>query len=392
MTDADAPKRVYLDQSAFSDIAHQTTSLGTLLREAIARGVAEVWAGPAHMMETAQVQDAAFRSKLARTILDFIGGRRLWRGDEYEAVAHFMDTLDALVEGAVRTRIYFNHHAGTSARVALGALGLLASGHTPDLHSVVERLRRTKLTSQVLHARFAVDPDTFARELRRTVEEGLVTDKDLFADLDKLSLADLERERVELLERAHRLSKGARSSLEKRRDLICRSYAALSVGEMLDHTLPLPIEQDATFDIPRLVNAWPDFQRATKAPSLPKEIAIETNVSALHDPAVTRIVLQQALRGFVEDPNPLPYIGQQVVLRELEYRLNQGQIPTGGLTFDAQHGPAAMVFDIVVVRDKALRRGLRAIAGWIERSTNGRSKPAIVDSDDEVRRVLSLPS
>ena len=108
------PLKVYLDQSAYSQFLNQSphdwkkADVASILLKARDAKIAEVWASPTNVLETAQATDR--RKDLANIILSLTDARRMWPGHEFERVRDFLGFFDVRAKGFWRQKEFYAHH------------------------------------------------------------------------------------------------------------------------------------------------------------------------------------------------------------------------------------------------------------------------------------------
>ena len=389
-------RRVYLDQSAFSDMLDaqggwQRSELGQVLIAAREADKAVVWAGPTNVIETIQATDPARRRALASLILDLIDAKRMWWGHEFEAVEDFFLFLTASAPDAVLFRQYFEHHGEVARQVWLGGLGLVAATGGTHLGVVVEALRRTKAINRLIHARFALDPGEWVDRMVAAVRELKTTAADPLADVEKMTNDEIEDEISRLAAGARKLDKVGLGKLNKHREQIAQAYGGIEIGQMLRGIFTLPMDIQLTFNIPHIVSRWPELQRKTGCESLPQDIRQASPEALAADPAIARTVIELAIRAAARRGLMTTFLGQQVILREMQRAMNDKDVPTGGLTFDADHAAALVRHEVFITHDEWLAASLKTLAGSIEKETAGHWRPAVVTNAKQLRAVLDKP-
>lgn len=393
-TPANRPLNVYLDQSAYSSFRNESptdwkqASLARLLLEAQEAHLVQVWASPTNVLETLQATDLKVRSDLARIILELIEARRMWHGHEFAAVQHFMDFLRHCAPNAIRFPQFLTARVGNSRRIWLGGLGLLASTDKLRLEPLIASLTRVKTTSRLLHARFAVNPNNWVDEMIRTVEKERTSKGDPFAGCDNHTLAQMETEIAALEPQFNRLSKRDMTRLNRDREKLARAYGAIEVGRILETVFTLPLEIESMFNIPHLVERWSCIQARTGCRALPREVIEAEESSLTCDPLMVRTVLQHAIYAAARIGLVPQTFAYEVVLRDLQNCINDRRIPTGGLTFDADHAATLSFCDIFVSRDTTMTASAKTIAKRIAEETTGRWQIDVVADERQLAKAL----
>ena len=394
--EASQPHNVYLDQSAYGRMLEgasnwRESDVGAVLTRAQSAGEAQVWAGPTNVIETIQATRTDRRKALASMMLELIHVKRIWWGHEFEAVDDFFVFLTRFVPDAIRFRQYFEHHATVSQQTWLGVLALAASVDGPHFGPVAEDLRHTKAVNQLLHARFALAPDEWVTKMIAAAEGLETTDEDPLADLTSLSTQQITDEIDRLSRGALKLTKLATQRLDKKRDTIAKAYGGIEIGSILQAVFRLPLEIPLTFNIPEIVAHWSEVQEATGCAPLPREIQMTDPAELAGNASVAFIVVQHAIRAAGRKGLMSTTIGIQVIVREMQRCMNHEELPTGGLSFDADHAAALKRHDVLVTHDTWLASTLKAIAHKLETATGGKWRPQIVTTAKQLQEALTRP-
>lgn len=367
----------------------QAGEIASLLHDAQSVGTAQVWAGPTHVMETVQTQDINRRRHLAQTILEMIEFRRTWWGYEFEVISEFLGFVETIAPGAIRTHHFFDHHASIAREQYLGALGLIVAVTTAKFEVPIAKLQRAKASSQLLHARFAVDPEKWINRMIEVVDKEETKKEQDFEGPNAMTMEEMEAEIAALQHSAAKLSKRALQKLNSHRDRICKAYSAMEVGPVLSSVFTLPLELEVMFDIPKLATSLKTLETECGRTLLEKEARDAQLKDFAANPRLTRATLQAAIRAATQVGIPTSYIGFQIVLRELQQCFNRQTLPTGGLTFDVQHSGAIAHFDIVMTTDTTLAGNLKTMANYIEQRSNGVRHCAVVSDAKQLKKALA---
>jgi hypothetical protein len=387
-------KKVYLDQSVYGSLLDggmpnwNTSRIAAVLLDANAAGSAEVWAGPTNVIEALQANNPERRKQLASVMLDLIDAKRMWWGHEFEAINEFFHLLESFAPGAIWNREFFAHRAETTRQVWLGGLGLLAATGKLSLTPVLASLRKLKATNQLLFARAAVDPDTWYKQVLQTVDSWATTSDDVFAEYDAMTLEQIEQKTHELAATFKKASKKTQDHLKVNRGKIAKAHGALEIGFLLLYTFTLPMEMQLTFDAAAIVKGWPMFQEKLGCPPLPKEVREASPEDLRAEPTLFYRVLAETIRAAARTDFLTTALGFEVVLRETQRKISDKKLPTGGLTFDADHAAALVHFQVIVCHDDVLADSLTELASLVEKHTGGKWRPQIVRTADELTTVL----
>jgi hypothetical protein len=213
------------------------------------------------------------------------------------------------------------------------------------------------------------------------------TRNDLFAEIDKLKADEIEREILELQDSAKKPDKKHLDRLNKERATIAAAYGALDVGAMLQSVLRLPGALEMTLDTSALVDAWPEAQKRMGLPSMPKS-AVDAAPSERRSGALFVSIIDAAIRAWAGKLPLTPSLSYEALIRDLTRNINQKELPTAGLVFDADHAAALRRVDVFVSRDKILVETARALAKSIEEVTGGKMLRSVAASHDELRGIL----
>jgi hypothetical protein len=400
-------KRVYLDQCVVSHLAGDVpqdwrkTPMGAVLSEASAKGAVEVWASPAHVLETLLCAEydptgkvipgemTTKRARIARTLLELCEGKRMSASYEFLLVGEFIQLLQQLAPSCVRTVGIFERLKRDNQMIYAGGLGLLAALPEIDRPDAAIPLIRCKLSTRLLHSRFARDPEAFVEELVAVSREFRLTDEDLFAEIDALPLSKLKEEIEANLKTPGKLTPKTRVSLEKNRSEIASAYGAVEIGQCLEAVFGDVLLIMLTFDTGELRRQWDGLCKTLKVSvSMPKEFAVADPVACETDATLAMAGLGQFFRHVARDALLSPQVAHQVILGQLEICLNAGEIPTGGVGFDAEHAAMLAHVNVFVTSDTQLENLAKRAAKKIEKATGGQWLVEVVSNADQLRKAL----
>lgn len=385
---------VYADQNIYSQMLQpgvtdwRTGEMASTIIQAQRQGSAQIWVGPTNIIETLQATDVGRRRQLAAMMLELTENRRVWWGHEFEAISDFFCFLEAFAPDAIRHPAFFEHHATTMRQIWSGALALIAA--TGALHTtpLIEELRKLKAVNRLMHARFAADPHQWVDRMVEVVEKFQTTDANVFAEFDAMTLAEIEQTIGALENQIRRLDRDALAKLNKNRARISKAYGAVEVGRMLTAVFRLPMELQLVFDVPHIVERWPVLQKNVGCPPLPVEVRVAERVQLTADARLVQVVIQQAIFAAAHVGLMTTEIAHQAALLDLQKCINDRQLPTGGLTFDADHATAIKRFHVFICRDTNLAHSLKTIAHMVEDRSNGHWKPQIVCNPRQLADVI----
>ena len=183
-------------------------------------------------------------------MLDLIEGRRMWCGFEFELLDEYFRFLEMLVPGAMRHRQFFDHYREMGQRIWLGALAMAAATDANWLVPVVEDLRRTKTMNQLIHARFALDPDRWVERMREASTSLATSEDDPLAALEAMATEEMRSEIGQLMARTQRFGNAAMQKLNRNRSEIASVYGAFEIGALLQNIFKLPYDLELTVDVP----------------------------------------------------------------------------------------------------------------------------------------------
>jgi hypothetical protein len=383
---------MYLDQSVYSSMLSassdwQSTSLGKILLKARESGRAQVWAGPTNVIETIQAEDKDLRKRLAGIMLDLIEGRRMWWGFEFELLDEYFRFLEMLVPGAVRHRQFFEYYRENGQRIWLGALAMAAATDADWLVPVVEDLRRTKTMNQLIHARFALDPDRWVEGMLDASTRLATAEDDPLAVLEAMTAKEMRSEIAQLMTGTQRLGNAATQKLNRSRSEVAAVYGAFEIGALLQNIFKLPYDLELTVDVPLRIRSW-DATPQLKREPLPRYIRETPEEQWEGNPQIARDVLQKAIRVAARMNLPVLGIGFEVILKEMQRNINQRQLPTAGLAFDGDHASAINRHQIFVTFDEGLANALRAVVNAPRNETGIQWQTTIVINERQLIDAL----
>lgn len=360
-------KAVYLDQNVYGHMLAagdwRTHPLGKVLDSAISSGDAAVWVSATHVLETMLATDHALRARLAELMLELSGAKRMNAGFDFVLVQQFGKFLNQWIPGAYDPTPYLDGHQETAARIWLGYLGLLASVPDLELGPGLQDLRRAKLESHTIHARFALAPEeTLERIVECSTSFDVTTNPDPLG-LSVLSDDELQAEIDAAKAGAVKPPAGFRKKMQANRDLIVAAYGASDIGGALMSVFRdfSPWSLILTFNVPAIVNGWSALQQQFGCAPLPAEVTSLPPRDQVQPAAITS-VLDRAMRVAAKANLTVCTISYDALLRDIEQSLNQGTLPTPGAALDADHAVELTRVDVYVCRDKKLRENLKTFA------------------------------
>jgi len=321
-----------------------------VLGAALARGVVEVWPSPTQVLETmlcadfdedqnlVQTPKLDLRVAIASTLIHLAEGRRMAPAYPFVVVEHFMKALDSLAPGCVRTWKVFRLLEKENQRTYLGLLSLLAAYRNLQQPDAVTDVLRTKVTSRLLHSRFARSPRDYLDDVITAAKEFRVR-ADIREDYDRRSLSDLLREIEENEAAVVRLDGGLIQRLQRDREMIARSYGAVELGECMSSVFQEPLFLFLTFDLVQIKAQWRRIMERDVQP--PAFLADSEDERCFHDDDLLVETLEMLFRILARERLLIPHVVHKVIVGELELAARQGEIPSRGLGFDSEH--AAML-------------------------------------------------
>ena len=82
------------------------------------------------------------------------------------------------------------------------------------------------------------------------------------------------------------------------------------------------------------------------------------------------------------------YRGYQVILLKRQQCINDKKVPTGGLTFDADHAGALKAFPIIVTADGRLAGNLKSMCNIVSKFTGGVHDPIVVMNAKQLKAAI----
>ena len=402
-------KKVYLDHCVVSSLSNdplrnwREVGLGTTLSTAIRDQRAEVITSPTEIMEiflTAKTdlkgnlldyskeeqRRLDLRMRAAKNVLEMIEAKRLIEAYEFVVVREFLDNLDRLAPGAVLTRMHFDLFANSHVQIFLGALGLLASYRYFGGVSGLERMKRAKITSQLLHSRFIRDPDQFVAAVVDCASNYRTTTDEIWAEFEVRSLDDMLAEIEQNQANSVPIKNATKQRLQREKCNIARAYGAAELGECLLGVFQEMCYLISTFDLDIIKQRWGDILgNGAPAPDYLGPAGQKCNATMQ-----MRIkALETIFCAFSRDRLFVSSLPTAVVLGELEFCLNAGKLPSGGLTFDSQHAVNLIRCDVFVTHDKRLANLARRAAKLIQET--GKHKVSVATDAGELAAALRNP-
>jgi hypothetical protein len=389
-------QKLYLDQCMVSNLATQDvpwheTRGGKALLAAMARGAVEVWASPMHVLEAFlcadfdENQQVTDTPKLDRRHL--ADAKRMSCSYEFILVKHFMRMLEIEAPGSIRSWEFFERLRKENQHIYLGLLGLLAAYRKYDRPDAVSDVLRNKITSQLLHSRFARDPRDFVDSVIDAARNYRVTRDDIFEEFDKRPLSELTDEIAQNTAAAVKLDNQTLQKLQREKDTIARSYGAAELGECLFTVFGDGLYLLLTFDVVHIKNQWAQILgRHGVAP--PDWLAEASEEDCTHDISLIGRTKEMIFKAVASEQLLLPRLLYKLVLGELEIAFRAGEIPSGGLGFDSEHAALLSQVEAFATVDARFTNLAHRIAG--ELAENGHHVQVLGNTDELIRYLEGL--
>jgi hypothetical protein len=182
---------------------------------------------------------------------------------------------------------------------------------------------------------------------------------------------EIEKEISQLTAGARQLDRRTSAKLDKHRSMIASAYGAIESGAILQAVFTLPFELELTFNIGHIISHWPDIQKATGCEPLTRDIVHADENQQAADPLIAHRVIARLIRASARKGLMTTHLAVQIIILEIQRCMNAGEIPTGGLTFDADHAAALVGHHVFVTHDALLLAALKTMAKWIKEHTVG---------------------
>ena len=395
------PAKLYFDQCVVSNLAKQAprwqeTRIGKLLVSATAKGTAEVWASPMHVMETflcadfderqrvADTPKLDLRLQIARTHLELIEAKRMAPSFEFIVIEHFLRALADLAPGSVYGMDVYDWLRRENQQVYLGLLATLAAYRNLDRPEALHDLLRHKLSTRLLHSRFAKSPGDYLDDLIKAAREFRVTREDIWQDVDRRSLSELQTEIDANLAARPKLDSRLIQRLQRHTQEIADSYGAPEIGECLGSVFQLPLFLLLTFDVSKVREHWPAIVGADRPP--PRFLAEANEEQCGTDANLVFRTLEILFKIFCRERLFLPGLLPRLVLGELALAMRQEEIPSEGLGFDCEHATMLTQVDVFVTVDGRFATLLKRAASDVAERMNHPVR--VLTCSDELARFL----
>lgn len=377
---------IYCDQNVFGHMLdHQAGwrqhPLAVVLREATERGEAAVWLSPSHIIELSLCSDITRRRQLAEIMLELIAAKRMWYGCDYFLVEHFGAFLNSIVPDSFQPALFFNRYRDDAALLWLGYLGLMSSPYPIELGPALAEIRRSKLITNLIHARIAADPDVLLKQVVQDAED-LNTTTDIDPQgIERLSDQQILSEIDELRRAATRPKQRTLELLKKNRAKIAARYGAVDIGFVIGTIFRFPCDLELTFNTPALVRNWPAMQRATGCEGLPREVVDASDEDLRSSRAHVIRTLNHCIEAAALKGLTAASVGYYSLMKELERRLNQKDLPKPSIAIDVDHALSVLAFKIMVCRDRVLNESLSTYARMQDAAS-------VVYDEEELKEAL----
>ena len=258
--------------------------------------------------------------------------------------------------------MHFDMFAENHVRIFLGTLGLLAAYRHFGGAAGLEQMKRAKITSRLLHSRFIRDPAQFVESIVDCARNFRTTTADIWAEFEARPLYDMLAEIEENQAHAVAINNQTKNRLQTEKLNIARAYGAAELGECLVGVFREMCYVLSTFDLGVIKQRWGDIMgNGSPAP----DYLGPAGEPCVEDLGLRIRALQTIFRVFARDRLFVSSLPTAVVLGELEFCLNAEELPSGGLTFDAQHAVNLIRCDVFVTHDVRFANLARRAAGLI---------------------------
>lgn len=379
---------VYLDHCVVSSICKQPgknwreVGMGKVLSKSADEGVAEVWTSPTEILEVllcAKFDDDGklldstadekkkldLRISMAKCLLEMTEAKRMAPPYEFFIVEDFMEMLRRVSDDLIYTDMHFNLFRQHSIERFIGLLGLIAGYRHLDRPEAAKSLLRTKITSRLLHSRFACDPDGFVDRVIDCAENYRVTTEDIWKEFDQKPLNRLINEMDQNEAKSVKMDKRTKTKLQKHKGEVARVYGAAELGPALVSVFPNVAYIVSTFNMPAIKKHWakivgdpnahPPACMGPPGEKCPDDLVVQMR-------ALSELFLPVAAKRLA-----VATIPSQVVLGELELCLPNDTLPTKGLTFDSQHAAMLTRMQVFATQDGKFANLARRAAGLISK-------------------------
>jgi hypothetical protein len=169
---------------------------------------------------------------------------------------------------------------------------------------------------------------------------------------------------------------------------LAHKYGAIEIGPIIGSVFTLPMELELMFNIQPLVRNWATLQESTGCDSLPDEITNADPVDLVTNSDHIHTVLQHAVYAAANVGLVSTTLRFQAILLEIQKCVNDRELPTAGLTLDADHAVSLMWCDIFVTRDEKLAAVLKTLAQFVARKTEALRSIQIVGNAKQLSQAL----
>ena len=388
--------KVYFDQNVFGHMIDEGAGdwrgsrVGGILANARVAGKGAVWVGPAHVVETMLTTNDQRRRDIARTMLEVVEFSRVWHGYELEVAAEFFDFLRQVSPKCLRTVYFIEREMEERARICLAALALLALG-APSAVSQTEAVRRIKLQNRLLHARFAADPNGWVDRMIEVTKGWKTTKQNVFADIDAMSVEQIIHEVGALRVDVRKFDKKHFDRLNRERSTIAAAYGALDVSAGLETIFASPMSLDLTLDTAALVDEWPAQQARLGLRSMPKDVMSAPPEKQAFDSDMQAAIIDTAIQAWASRQPLTSSVSYESLLRELQRKLNDKELPTEGVVLDADHAAALRRVDVFYTEDALFGEIAGALAEYVALRTDGAHRPVVATTPTGLAQILGVP-
>ena len=218
---------------------------------------------------------------------------------------------------------------------------------------------RPKIITQIIHSTIFDKPKEEIEKRLEAIRKKEFKQQDLFAAYDGKSIEDLRTIEDELKGRKYPVDKKAIELLKKNKEEAIKGYSLDEVYSSLNQVFVYWEDLSYTIvDFPKIVAKWDrvyDLEKTSEKYRVkPLSIDLVERFNQQKQTIDDTIHVLKELANRLYHFQIVPQVYTLTIINELEKALNEGKIPTGGLSIDAHHAIGSIYTNFFLTRDTRL--------------------------------------
>lgn len=325
----------------------------------------DIWISPVNVIELLLMENVEERKKQANIMLSFSDGKKMFPDKSFIKVDYFGKFINQFIKDVFKAQLYFKKYIICSQSIWIKNLALMGCKFNLKFDQGIDKIIRSKLESQLIHSRIIANPEYFIGKLGN-ISKGIFTN-----DNNNFNLSDYTNEEIINEIKNCTINKAPKTLLkliEKYRKNIMNIYGT---GELFCAIKSIfnqyPKDIINTFNFDEIKNNWDIFVEKFNVKPISES-----------DDILKRLV-EVALKAQIAQLS----IDYYIVLKEIEYCINNSKLANRGLVLDMDHALYASIADIIICHDTHFLNNLKT---FINNYSEINCK--IVEKPNQVERAI----